>query len=261
MRTFKVVLALGSIVAFAAVGTPTVARAEVIVDFPDGKTIRYGETRDHSITVYRARSRTAAPVVLLFGEPRPRFGEANRALTFLIGGLIDRGVAVVGINLPAKSLADDVDNVGRALALVKSRSGDDRLDLSRIAVLGHRSGAHLAALVATDPTYLRSASLPFEGLRAAAIMDGGIIENADPAQPRLSPITHLPAPNAPMFLFATVNPNAGRPRHIDELADGLRATGTRVMRTTMVAGDGLTTGSPSDRTTREFLAYLLAVLK
>ena len=235
-----------------ATGPAPLVAEDVIIAFPNGKTMRYGETRNHSITVYRARSKAQAPTVLLFGEARPRFGEANGSLHFLIAGLTDSGAAVVSINLPGKSLADDAANISRALAFVRSRASADRLDLSRIAIAGHRSGAHFATLVSTDPSYLESAGLPFQSVRGAAFLDGSLFD-ADAA---MMPQAQVGAPNAPVFLMVHPKTAANRARVFGELAVELRKAGSPVVERTMVSGDGISDNSPSDRTIKEALVFL-----
>lgn len=219
--------------------------------------MRYGDTRDQSISVYPARSKAQAPVVLLFGQPRRQFGDPNWSLQFLIGGLVDSGVAVVGFNLPAESVADDAANVRSALAFIKARASTERFDLSRIAIVGHGSGAHLAGLVATDSSYLESATLSFQALRGAVLLDGWLSE----AAPGLRPQDQISAPNAPVFLIVHPKVIGDNARVIGNLAADLRKAGSPVVERTMVSGDGIAQGSPSDRAIKEAFIFLRNRLK
>lgn len=230
----------------------TSLRADVIIAPPNSKTVRYGESRHQVVTLYRARSKTSAPTVLLFGQPRRQFGDPNWSLQFLIGGLVDSGIAVVGINLPGDRPLDDATEVKQALAFLGSRAAEYRLDMSRIAIAGHGSGAHLASLVSTDPAYLAAAGLPFASVRGAALLDGSIQE----AEPPLMPQAQTAPPNAPVFLVVHPKFAVTRARPFAELAAALRQSGSPVVERTMTSGDGIAVGSPSDRTTKEALIFL-----
>lgn len=252
MRRHQDKWAVRSLICLLLVSVSAPLAADIIIAPPNGKTMRYGETRNHSITMYRARSKAQAPTVLLFGEPRPQFGEGNWSLQFLIGGLIDSGGAVVSVNLPGESLADDAANIRHALAFIKSRTSEDRLDLSRIAVVGHRSGAHFAVLVSTDPSYLESMGLPFQSLRGAVFLDGSLSDG----ESGLMPQAQIGPPNAPVFLIVHPKAAANRARLFGDLAAGLRKAGSPVVERTMMSGDGIADNSPDGRTTREALVFL-----
>lgn len=214
--------------------------------------MRYGEAKDDRGTLYRARSKSQAPVVLLFGQPRRSYGDPNWALQFLIGGLVNSGTTVIGINLPSENIAEDAASVRRALSFLATRASADRLDLSRVAIVGHGSGAHLASLVATDPSYFESAGLPFAALKGAALLDGALAD----AGAGLMPQDQAAAPNAPVFLIVHPKAAPSRAGVFGEIAAALRKAGSPVVERTMVSGDGIADTSPSDRTTAEALVFL-----
>lgn len=65
------------------------------------------------------------------------------------------GVVVVSINyrlLPRAGVLEQAGDVARAIAFVQGRARLWRADPARLVVLGHSTGAHLAALLAADPS-------------------------------------------------------------------------------------------------------------
>jgi arylformamidase len=107
---------------------------------------------------------------------------------------------------------DLANDVGAAVAWVEHHIASYGGDGTRIALLGHSAGAHLVALVGTDPTYLERSGGTFDSLRCVGSYDtesynlvtrattrGGIlVDNAfgtDPAVLRdASPINHVGDP-------------------------------------------------------------------
>lgn len=119
---------------------------------------------------------------------------------------------------------DHPRDVASAIAWVRSHGAEYGGDVTRIALLGHSSGAHLVALVATDASFLEAegegvGSLACVGsfdteaydvpraLSSASDQQRMILENAfgtDPAvQREASPIEHVRANDIPPFILAT----------------------------------------------------------
>ena len=64
------------------------------------------------------------------------------------------GVVVVSIDyrlLPRAGVLEQAGDLGRAIAFVQQRAAHWRADPERLVVVGHSTGAHLAALLAADP--------------------------------------------------------------------------------------------------------------
>jgi arylformamidase len=120
---------------------------------------------------------------------------------------------------------DHPTDVAAALAWVRSHGSEIGGDVKRMAILGHSAGAHLAALVATDASFLEANAESLSSLRcvgsfdteaydvpeslaSASAQQQQILENAfgtDPAvQALASPVTHVVAGQGiPAFLIAT----------------------------------------------------------
>lgn len=140
--------------------------------------------------------------------------------------------------------AEHASRAAAAIAEIVRRASDLGYDASRIVLVGNGWGGGTAALLATDPSWLQAAGVPFSALRGVLILDGygldlaaeraaadarsrkqvdKMLDGAPPA--RLSPQDHMAAPNAPRFLlFAPPDDPAARLRS-EKFAAGLRAAG------------------------------------
>ncbi|MXO71251.1 alpha/beta hydrolase [Alteraurantiacibacter buctensis] len=162
------------------------------------------------------------------------------------------GYAVASINyrlVPDATVEQQAADVAGAVAWLRANAARLGFDADRIALVGHSAGAHLVALVGTDPQYFRAAGLPMDAVRGIVPLDGAAYnvpdqmdENArlmgdtyaqafgtDPARQRaLSPTFHAGGPNAPEFLILHVQ-RADGARQSRELAAALERAGTPAM--------------------------------
>jgi acetyl esterase/lipase len=94
-------------------------------------------------------------------------GRGAKPETFLSAGF-----AYAALNtrmVPDVTAADMARDVASAIAFLRTQPG---IDASRIVLIGHSAGAHLAALVASDPRYLEAARVPASALKAVLLLDG-----------------------------------------------------------------------------------------
>ena len=155
-----------------------------------------------------------------------------------------QGYAVASLNyrlVPGARVEQQAQDVAAAVALLTVRFGP-----RKIALVGHSAGAHLVALVGTDPAYLRAAGLSFADIAGIVPLDGAAYDvaaqledgprimqqtyrqafGANPApQANLSPTRQAGAPNAAEFLILHVERDDGA-RQSEALADALRRAGT-----------------------------------
>ncbi len=66
---------------------------------------------------------------------------------------------------------DHASDIGAAIAWLQANGGRYGGDGSQIALLGHSAGAHLVALVGTDPTYVTEAGGRISGIRCVGSYD------------------------------------------------------------------------------------------
>ncbi len=145
--------------------------------------------------------------------------------------------------LPEAAVEVQAADIGAAIRAARSAAATHGYDPDRIILMGHSAGAHLAALVATDP---RFAGDGFAAIRAVIAIDGAgydvprqmaanravtrrLYANAfgdDPARQRaLSPITHVGGPDAPDWLFIHVAHRADAAAQNQAMAAALRDSG------------------------------------
>jgi acetyl esterase/lipase len=112
--------------------------------------------------------------------------------------------------------------VAASIAWLRAHAASMGIDPARIVMMGHSAGAHLAALVGTDPHYLAAAGLSLASVRGVVALDGAAYDvprqiagagplmqrtygdafGSDPVRQRaLSPALQATAPNAPAFLL------------------------------------------------------------
>ncbi len=84
--------------------------------------------------------------------------------------------------LPDSPVEEQARDVGRALAKLREQAAQRGYDPDRILLLGHSAGAHLTALVASDPQYAGNA---FAAIKGAIPIDGACYDV--PAQIAASP--------------------------------------------------------------------------
>ncbi|KAK4502128.1 hypothetical protein PRZ48_005551 [Zasmidium cellare] len=216
---------------------------------PGGEDIMYGPHEAHRVRYWKAG---------VFGAPLILFvhGGSWRSGTYLdsIGSakvqyLLDRGYAFATVNyqlVPTITVEEQAQEVADALAFLASRASELEIDPQRLVLLGHSSGAHIAALLGTDSKYLGQAGLDMASLRRVICIDGSnynaLAEMYDSPGPvaentvrglgtdverlrAMSPTFHAQAPNAAAFLLLHVQ-RSGDVRQAMELAAALSAAGS-----------------------------------
>lgn len=130
--------------------------------------------------------------------------------------------------LPDSPVEQQAADIGAALQALRGQAEAGGFDPDRIVLMGHSAGAHLAALVATDPSYAEEA---FGAIRGVVLLDGAGYDvpaamatptlempnlyrdvfGTDPArQKALSPITHVGGKDAAQWLalYVAERPNS-----------------------------------------------------
>ncbi len=145
--------------------------------------------------------------------------------------------------LPDFPIETQATDIGAAIRALRGQASAIGFDPDRIVLIGHSAGAHLAALVATDPSY---AGDGFGAIRAVIALDGAgfdaptRIESAPPEdwqifinafgydrarQTALSPVTHIGAPDAPNWLALYVPQRDIARTQAETLVTGLQQAG------------------------------------
>jgi acetyl esterase/lipase len=145
--------------------------------------------------------------------------------------------------LPDAPVEQQAADIGAALRALRAQAESGGFDPDRIVLMGHSAGAHLAALVASDPQYAGDA---FDSIRGVVLLDGAGYDvvaaaarpmmelptlykdvfGTDPTrQKALSPITHVGGKDAPYWLALYVAERAESKAQSEALVRALRQAG------------------------------------
>lgn len=160
-----------------------------------------------------------------------------------------RGWAFASANyrlVPHATVEQQAADVASAIAWLRANAAKERLDPDRIVLMGHSAGAHLAALVGTDPRYLQAAGVPMGAVKGIVLLDGAgydvptqasaemnlvkpMYEAAFSADPKrraaLSPTRHAAPPNVARWLILPIERRADSQAQSKALADALAKSG------------------------------------
>jgi arylformamidase len=211
----------------------------------------YGAAPLQKIDFFPAKSARAPLLVFVHGGGWKRGDKGNATGRDLAPHYIAEGYAVASVNyrlVPDATVEQQAADIAGAVAYLRSNAAKLGVDPGKIVLMGHSAGAHLVALVGTDPQYLRAAGLGMDAVRGVIPNDGaaydvpaqmadgpGIMKQTyaqafgtDPARQRaLSPTLQAASPNAPAFLLIHVQRPDGV-RQAAALADALKRAGTPV---------------------------------
>lgn len=247
---------------------------------------RYGAGERQQWRLFTRGARPAPLVVYLHGggwsAGTPLAGQGEKPAHFTARGF---AYATIGYRfVPAATVEAQLAEIAGAVAALRREQG---VDPDRIVLLGHSSGAHLAAMLAADPRWLEGAGVPIATVRAAVLLDpaaldvtaflrpgakGGTIDafyrpafGEDRArQWALSPLAHAAAPNANAWLFLHDVGNVAAAVQSQQLARELAAAGAAPVRVQPVSGTSHVRlndeiGRPDDAATAAIDAFLAAL--
>lgn len=91
--------------------------------------------------------------------------------------------------LPAAPVEEQASDVGKALQALVGQASAIGFDPGRIVIMGHSAGAHLAALVSSDPQYAGDA---FDAIKGVVLLDGAgydVAARMERARARMSSVS------------------------------------------------------------------------
>jgi acetyl esterase/lipase len=137
--------------------TPTqLINAFVSTDVLRVADIAYGELDRQQLDIYLPGGAVQRPVIIFVHGGYWDTGSKDDYL-FLADTFIAEGYAVVIPNyrlVPTVTFPAYIEDIAQAVAWVFDNASEYNFDLSRITLMGHSAGAHMAALVAFDERYL-----------------------------------------------------------------------------------------------------------
>jgi acetyl esterase/lipase len=219
-----------------------------------GRDYAYGADPLQHFTFWTsaADARRPAPLVLfVHGGGWKRGDMENATGKAKVAHYPAEGYAFASVNyrlVPDATVEQQASDVASALKWIIAHADELGIDPRRIILMGHSAGAHLVALVGTDPRYLAAEGLDESVLTGVIPIDGAAYDvpkqlaigarimgqtydqafGTDPARQRaLSPTFQAAAPNAPAFLILHVQRKDGIEQS-RALAEALRKAGTPV---------------------------------
>lgn len=212
--------------------------------------IAYGPDKLQVLDFYSAKTARPAPLIVFVHGGGWKRGDKRSALgDYKVQHYTALGYHFASINyrlVPDATVEQQAADVASALAALLARADTLNIDRSRVVLMGHSAGAHLVALVGTDPQYLRAAKLSYRDIAGVIPLDGAgynvpdqmgrnkmllgdTYEQAfgtDPKRQRaLSPLFNAAAPNAPAFLLMHVQ-RPDSTQQSEALGAALRKAGT-----------------------------------
>jgi arylformamidase len=216
-----------------------------------GVEYSYGNAPLQNLDYYAPADKHAPLVVFVHGGGWKRGDKDNATGKEKAPHYRQAGYGFASLNyrlVPGATVEQQAADIASAIAYLRSNAAKLGFDGRRIVLMGHSAGAHLVALVGTDPQYLRAAGLDQSALTGVVPIDGAAYDVAqqlvdgnrimqdtyaeafgdDPVRQRaLSPTFQTASPNAPSFLILHVQREDGI-RQSQALAAALRQSGTPV---------------------------------
>jgi arylformamidase len=213
------------------------------------QALKYGPDELQAVDYWPGRTRDAPLVVFVHGGGWKRGDKDMMDGSPKLTHWQELGYAVASVNyrlVPDNTVEQQGADVASAVAYLKNNAVRLGFDAKRIALVGHSAGAHLVALVGTDPSYFRGAGLSLSDVAGVVPLDGAAYDvayqldnagilmrgtyrqafGADPARHKaLSPTLHTAGPNAPEFLILHVQRDDAR-KQSNDLAAALTRAGT-----------------------------------
>ncbi|GAA4724636.1 alpha/beta hydrolase [Sphingomonas lutea] len=195
---------------------------------PGMREVAYGPDVKQKLDYTRPAGAAKAPILLFIHGGGWAIGDKRHASAPKAAHFSERGWAYASINyrlVPSATVEQQAADVAAAIAWLRANASANHLDADRIVLMGHSAGAHLAALVATDPSYLAAAKVPMSAVDGVVLLDGAGYDvpaqmasprnvaaamyaaafGTDPARhARLSPTRHAAAPNVANWLILPV---------------------------------------------------------
>jgi acetyl esterase/lipase len=207
--------------------------------------IAYGADPRQQLDVYVPQSpallENPRPVVVFFYGGSWQNGDRANYL-FVAQALTSQGYVAVLPDYrtyPETAFPGFVDDAAAAVRWSRDHAHEFGGDPSRLFVMGHSAGAHLAALIAIDPRYLAAQSMSKTDLRGMVGLAGPydflpiedpVLLDVFPAstRPESQPINFVSGNEPPMFLAAGTADHTVDPGNTDRLAAALRKHGDTV---------------------------------
>ena len=232
--------------------TAIAERSAASQPLPPGMTeMAYGRDPLQRLDLIAPAGGARPPLIVFIHGGGWSIGDKRHALGSKADHFVKAGYALASVNyrlVPAATVEQQAADIASAVAFLRRYAMGSNYDGERIVLMGHSAGAHLAALVATDPSYLAAARVPMSSIKGVVLLDGagydiaaqmarpgnpvsGMYDAAfgkDPArQAALSPTRQAAAPNAASWLILPIERRADSTAQSRQLAAALAKAGAR----------------------------------
>lgn len=148
-------------------------------------TLAYGKHPLQELDVHCAEEAGQRPLLVFVHGGAWQYGDKTRRLKdHKIPFAQSQGWHFAALNfrmVPEVGVTEMARDVAAGVALLFAQAAQWGIDPRRIVLMGHSSGAHLAALVATDPALLGAHGLAASGLAGVIAIDGAAYDPALPS--------------------------------------------------------------------------------
>lgn len=194
--------------------------------------LAYGTDKLQKLDLIIPAGNKRPPLVLFIHGGGWSIGDKRQSIGAKAAHFTSIGYAFASANyrlVPQATVEQQAADIAAAIAMLRGNAAKSNYDPDRIVLMGHSAGAHLAALVGTDPSYLAAAKVPLGAVGGVILLDGAGYDVArqaadpnnqvsamydaafgkDPArQARLSPTRHAAAPNVGSWLILPIERRA-----------------------------------------------------
>ena len=216
---------------------------------PGTRELAYGADPKQRLDLLVPANAKRAPLLLFVHGGGWSIGDKRTGAGVKAAHFTQGGWAFASANyrlVPQATVEQQAADIASAIAWARSNAAAHGLDPNNIVLMGHSAGAHLVALVGTDPRYLATAGVPIAAVKGVILLDGagydiagqmtrpgnavaGMYDAAfgkDPArQKALSPTHHAAAPNVAQWLMLPIDRRDDSKAQSEELAAALRPAG------------------------------------
>ncbi|MDP9421522.1 MAG: alpha/beta hydrolase [Pseudomonadota bacterium] len=210
----------------------------------------YGADPKQRLDLVRPAGVTKAPVLLFIHGGGWSIGDKRHAAAPKAKHFTAKGWAFASANyrlVPQATVEQQAADIASAIAWLRVNAASQSLDPDRIVLMGHSAGAHLVALVGTDPQFLKTAGVPLSAVKGVVLLDGAGYDvptqasaemnivrpmyeaafSKDPKrQAALSPTRHAAAPNVSRWLILPIERRQDSQAQSKGLADALTRAGS-----------------------------------
>ena len=224
----------------------------------------YGSDPKQRLDLVKPAGVAKAPVLMFVHGGGWSIGDKAHAAPEKARWANGKGWAFASANyrlVPQATVEQQAADIASAIAWLRANVAKEGLDPDRIVLMGHSAGAHLVALVGTDPRYLQAAGVPMGAVKGIVLLDGAgydvptqasaetnlvkpmyeaAFSNDPKRQAELSPTRHAAAPNVARWLILPIERRQDSQAQSKGLADALNRAGAHA---TVVAVPGESHGS------------------